>query len=404
MDWYYYIVMAAIAMPVFFCVQMVNNYRYALNKYDRDRSWYRPRTALIVPCKGIDTDFEKNITSFFDLDYDNYYLRFIVEDESDPAYEKLCELREHLSENSKALDVDILIAGQGQTCSQKIHNLLYCIERLRDDVEVYAFADSDICVETNWLSHLVYPLHQAKTGVASGYRWFVPKTNNFATLVLSALNGKIAQLLGNTRFNQVWGGSMAIRAELFEQLGLKSIWKKSISDDLSISRAVKKAGLKVAFVPACLTASYESISLGELFEFARRQFLITRVLTPATWLLGLVTNLALSTGLFAGTAAAIYAGTRLGIKGLQLATLIALPTSIFIYQLAGAILREKLVSKLLKNDLGHLKTAIATDLALFWLWPPVLLAFIVVSAFGNTIRWRGIKYKLKGPTETLIVD
>lgn len=404
MDWYYYIVMAAIAMPVFFCVQMVNNYRYALKKYNRDRSWYRPRTALIVPCKGIDTDFEKNITSLFNLDYDNYYLRFVVEDEGDQAYEKLCKLREHLSENSKSLDVDILIADRGQTCSQKIHNLLYCIERLSDDVEVYAFADSDICVEANWLSHLVYPLRQPKTGVASGYRWFVPKTNNFATLVLSALNGKIAQLLGNTRFNQVWGGSMAIRAELFDKLGLNSIWTKSISDDLSLSRVVKKAGLKVAFVPACLVASYESISLGGLFEFAKRQFLITRVLTPATWLLGLVANLALSTGLFAGTAVAIYAGTRLGIKRLQLATLIALPASIFIYQLVGAILREKLVSKLLKDDLGHLKVAIAADLALFWLWPPILLVFIVVSAFGNTIRWRGIKYKLISPTKTVIVD
>ena len=64
---------------------------------------------------------------------------------------------------------------------------------------------------------------------------------------------------------------MAIRVEVFRELGLDRIWPKSLSDDLSLSTAVKKAGKKVAFVPACLVASYESTTWSQLFEFGLTQ-------------------------------------------------------------------------------------------------------------------------------------
>ena len=71
MIWYYFIASAVVLLQVLFLIQVYNNYRYALNKYKRKRSWYRPRTALIVPCKGLDSAFEQNITSLFNQDYEN---------------------------------------------------------------------------------------------------------------------------------------------------------------------------------------------------------------------------------------------------------------------------------------------------------------------------------------------
>ena len=110
---------------------------------------------MIVPCKGLDLDFEKNVTSFFEQDFNNYLLWFVVESEQDPAYKKLCELKNSLGPKSIALEIKIWIAGIGEICSQKIHNLLYCCERIADDTEILAFADSDICVRKDWLSHIV---------------------------------------------------------------------------------------------------------------------------------------------------------------------------------------------------------------------------------------------------------
>lgn len=400
MIWYYFIASAIVLLQVLFLIQVYNNYRYALNKYKRKRSWYRPQTALIVPCKGLDSAFEQNITSLFNQDYENYLLLFVVAEKSDPAYDELCKLKNRLSQNSKARDVQVLVAGQGQTCSQKIHNLLYCYERITDDIEILAFADSDVCLRSDWLSHIVYPLRQSKNGAASGYRWFVPKKNNPASLALSALNAKIAQLLGNTRFNQAWGGSMAIRVDLFRELALDKIWPKALSDDLSLSYAVKKARKKVAFVPACLAPSYESTAWAELFKFARRQFLITRVSNPKTWWFGLCSSLYSVLALWGTAAVAIYAAAT-GEKNLLFFT--AVPILVLACQMGRAIVRQKMAGKLLKQDLPKMRFARAADILLFWIWSLLLLFLIVSSAVGRTLTWRGIRYKLLGPTETIVI-
>ncbi len=399
MDWYYYIALAAIVSQLIFLFQTYNNYRYAGKKYKRERSWYRPRTVLIVPCKGLDSAFRQNVTSFFMQDYENYLLWFVVGEESDPAYSELSHLKEQLGQSSKAQDVQVFVAGKGQTCSQKIHNLLYCYEKISDDIDVLAFADSDICVQSNWLSHIVYPLRKAKNGAATGYRWFVPNQNNLASLALSAMNAKVAQLLGNTIFNQAWGGSMAIRVDIFRNLGLDEIWPKTLSDDLSLSSAVKKAGLRVAFVPACLVASHETTTWRKLFEFGRRQFLITRISAPRTWWFGLLSGFYSILGIWAAAGLAIYAGA-IGHESLPLFA--AVSVVFFTSQLIRAIFRQRMAVRLLSHERQAMKAACAADILGFWFWSLLMLILIISSAFGRTICWRGIRYKLLGPTETIV--
>jgi hypothetical protein len=183
---------------------------------------------------------------------------------------------------------------------------------------------------------------------------------------------------------------------------------------------VKKAGLKVAFVPACLAASHEETTWRQLFEFGRRQFLITRIYAPSTWWFGLLSCLYSILGLWAGAALAIYAkivgwglphgSTELaevhdfigGLKPTLLFT--AVPVVFFAGQFIRAILRQRMSSKLLKKDLPQMKAAIAADILAFWVWSILLLSFIISSAFGRTIRWRGIRYKLLGPTKTIVMS
>jgi cellulose synthase/poly-beta-1,6-N-acetylglucosamine synthase-like glycosyltransferase len=401
MDWYTYIAWVAIVSQVAFWLQCYRNWRYALSKYKKKRLAYRPRTVLCVPCKGLDAAFEDNIASLFKQDYENYLLWFVVADKSDPAYDRLCELKDRLSADSKALDVQILVAGQGRSRSQKIHNLLHCYERISDEVEILAFADSDVCVRTDWLSHLVWPLRKGSNGAASGYRWFIPRKNDIASLALSAVNGKVAQLLGNSRLNLAWGGSMAIRVDIFREAGLDEIWPRALSDDLSLSYAVRKAGMKIVYVPACLVASVESMTWCQLFEFGRRQFLITRVSAAATWWFALISSLYSVVGLWAGAVLAIYAAT---VRAENLALYAAVPILFLVGQYVRAILRQTMIGKLLEKDVPRMKYAMLADLLACWVWSPLLLLFILSSAFGRTITWRGIRYKLLGPTETLVLD
>lgn len=401
MQWYFYIAILAIASQLFFLAQMYRNYRYVLKKYKIDRSWYRPKTVMIVPCKGVDSAFEKNIASFFNQDYEDFLLWFVVADKDDPAYNKLSQLKKELAASTKARDIQIFVAGKSQSCSQKLHNLLCCYSKITDDIEVMAFADSDTCIRKDWLSQIVYPLHNKKYGASSGYRWFVPSKNNLATLALSALNAKVAQLLGNTPFNQAWGGSMTISVDNFRKMGLDKIWAKTISDDLSLTYTLKQGGLRIAYVPACLVASYESVSWSQLFEFGRRQLLITRISAPKVWLFALFSNLYSILGLWAGLLLAIYAYSR---QSVYFGLFVAVPLIFFAGQLIRAILRQRMISKLLKDEQPKMKLAAAADILGFWIWSLLMLVLIIASAFGRTICWRGIKYKLIGPTETVILE
>ena len=218
MGWFEILIALLIAAEILFTIQVYSNYHYALKKYRRERT-FRPGCVLIVPCKGLDAAFEANIRSFFEQLYEGYRLWFVVGDRDDAAYEMLLRLKARHRGQTLAREVRILTAGQACGCSQKLHNLLFAYRQAPMEAEVLVFADSDACAGPEWLGQLVAPLRKKHIGLASGYRWFVPKTNNLATLALSAMNAKVCQLLGNTRFNLAWGGSMAVRRSDFERDG-----------------------------------------------------------------------------------------------------------------------------------------------------------------------------------------
>jgi cellulose synthase/poly-beta-1,6-N-acetylglucosamine synthase-like glycosyltransferase len=355
---------------------------------------------MIVPCRGLDTNFHENIASFFKQDYDDYTLFFVVDEESDEAYPELCKLRDKLRSASRARDIQILVAGPTKSCSQKTHNLLYAYEHIDDSIEVLAFADSDAFLRSEWLSHIVYPLRHDKNGAASGYRWFVPIQNNLASLALSGVNAKIAQLLGNTRFNQAWGGSMAIRVDTFRTLELDTMWSNVVSDDYALTYAVKKSGRKVAFVPACIVASHETMTWWQLFEFARRQLVITRISMPGVWWFGLGCILYSVLGLWGCAALAIWGPVP--PEGRLILGFVALV--FFLSQMIRAVFRQRMIAKLLARDRESMRYAGAADIFLSWAWSLLLLVFYISSAFGRTICWRGIKYKMHSLTNMTLIE
>ncbi len=394
----YVLVAVAISAQIVFLYHIVSNYQYVLKKFNKNHTSYRRKTSLIVPCKGIDTAFDKNIKSFYELDYEDYEIIFVTESSEDPAYGRLFALKEEYKSLTKAFDVRVVVAGRAQQGSQKLHNLLYACGNVSKDVEIFAFADSDACVRTNWLNEIVYPLRKDRYGVTGGYRWYVPIRNNFATLALSILNAKVAQLLGVTRFNHAWGGSMAVRVEVFKRLGMYKIWQNSASDDLTLSRAAKKAGLRVIFVPGCFVASYEKVNLLSFLEFARRQFLITRVTAPGTWWLGLFSSLFPLFGLWGFAGIALYLYNRSFDKWY---IFLAISFLFLAGQFLCAVLRQKMIFRIFPADWPKIRTAAIADIVgnLFWSW--LMFFCIVSSSFGRTIKWRGVKYKLKGPTEVI---
>lgn len=193
---------------------------------------------------------------------------------------------------------------------------------------------------------------------------------------------------------------MAIRAETFRKLGLEKIWAGTISDDLSLTTAVKKENLLVAYVPACLVASFQQCNWPGLFEFGRRQFLITRINRPGVWWFGITGAFYTIAGQWVPLAAILLAT---GLKSDTVNQLLTITITFFGCEFIRAILRQKMALTLLMEERKKLIFSAASDIVLCWLWTIVAFVLMISSAFGRTICWRGLKYKLTSPSNTTIL-
>jgi ceramide glucosyltransferase len=396
-----YVLFAAVVAQALFTIQVVCNHHYAVKKADRDRVGYRPSCVLTVPCKGLDETFDKNIESFYCQAYEDYHLFFVVEDQSDPAYARLLDLATRCESISKAKTVEVFIAGPTESCSQKLHNLLFAYRKIPKETEVLVFADSDACAGPDWLAQIIHPLRRDKNGATSGYRCFIPQTHDLASIALASLNAKVCQLLGNTPFNLAWGGSMAILVKNFRAFDLEHIWQKALSDDLSLSRAVRRHHRKMVFVPACMIASFQSTTWKQLFEFSRRQLIITRIYSPLMWIFSLF-NTALGV-------LTLWGSLAVAVRACQAHwpyawVYVVLPFAFWGFQIYRAILRQKIISTLLPEYKEQMKVARYADLFFFWGWSILLLLLILSSVVGRTITWRNIRYRLNGPLDIQVID
>jgi len=398
---FYYIFAAVILLVQL--ILLLEGYRhlvYTWRTYRVKPSQYQPRAALISPCKGIDTTFDRNINSFFDLDYPDYEIFFVVQSAEDPAYERLQEIIAQRQLGAHSVKARLLVAPEATTCSQKLQNLLTACVQVTDDFEVLAFVDSDACLKPHFLSSLVHPLRRRDVGAATGYRWYVPTDSRLSSSTLSALNGMVASLLGPHGWNSTWGGATAIRREIFEKTGVGQAWRHACSDDYALTRMVKKAGLEIIFVPACFVASYEQMSWSELFSFARRQFIITRVMMPRLWWMALLGWGHFLAAFWGGLAVSLTLWCQ-GSTGAPYAAIV--PGCLVFAAMFRGLARQVMIRKILPEDRDKLLAPALLDIFLGPLVGIVGLLAVVSAAGTRTIEWRGIKYRLIDLQHTQVV-
>lgn len=360
------------------------------------------RVTLIAPCKGCDADLRLNLLSLFWQRYPRYELCFVVESESDPAVAVIREL----SRDNPQVASRVVVAGIARESGQKVHNLMCAARALLDQSpaatlpDVLAFVDADASPHVDWLGRLVERLASGKHTVATGYRWYVPRTPSLANRLLSAINNIVIGLTGPHGFNLVWGGAWAIRTAKFRELGLPAAWKGSLSDDLVVSRLVREAGLRVGYEPHCLVKSSADFNWRSLGEFLRRQFLVVRVYAPTWWQFAFWTGLATNACLWGTLALAVYWSATRGPWAIPLAGGV-------LYYLAG-VCRTQLAARAVRPFISVADEDYDGVAQLnVWFWPLVALSTwlaIVSAAIGRTITWRGICYRMDSPQRTTILE
>jgi hypothetical protein len=358
------------------------------------RTDYVPRVHLIMPCKGVEASFAETVNGVLRLDYPSYRLTFVVESRSDPAHARLLEL---LAE-PPGMPTRLVVAGRSHDCGQKVHNLLAATAELDEDTEVLAFVDSDTLPDPDWLRRLVRPLHRERAGVVTGYRWFMAAAGDWPGTVLAALNAGVAFALGNHPWNQVWGGSWAIRRSTFAKLRQQGVWTGALTEDLPIGRGVRRLGLRVVYEPNCLVSSPVRGSWPGLVEFVRRQYLITRVYAPGQWWFVFLTK-GLYQGVFWG---GVLSCCCLG-PGNAAGLLLGLLAVMFGLNAACAFLRWRAVVRCFPGQGARLRRVAWLDLLAHPLLGLGHLLLVLSSACGRCLTWRGIRYRLHGPHHTEIL-
>eukprot|EP00955_Chlamydomonas_euryale_P019344 206307-Chlamydomonas_euryale.AAC.1 len=79
-----------------------------------------PPVAMVMPVKGVRPHSVANWNSHLGASYPGrLYFFFVVEAETDPAFDRLTQLS--ASACSKGRDARVVVAGESSRCSQKIH-------------------------------------------------------------------------------------------------------------------------------------------------------------------------------------------------------------------------------------------------------------------------------------------
>jgi len=369
---------------------------YFRRELDKPLSDYAPRVTIFAPCKGLDQGMLENLDAVVSQDYEDYEVVFIVDEENDPVTGVI----ESAWREAERRPVKLVVAPKAKDSSQKVANLIEGIPYADPESEIFVFVDSDARPSRDWLRNLVAPLSGERVGASTGYRWFVSNHATLASEIRNTWNASIASHLGaNRKTNFCWGGSTAIRREVFEQLNIREKWKGTLSDDFTLTHAIHDADLDIVFVPKALTASVDDCSWHELLEFTTRQMKITRVYSPKLWILSFV-----GSGLFTTVMLASLLIVILSSKN-DLNVVIAMFTilTVTVFSIGKSWLRMKAVELVLKEHRRALRRQMLPQLTLWSITPAVFFYNCFAAWISRRIIWRGVIYKMISSRETRVL-
>lgn len=190
-----------------------------------------PSACVIVPFKG--RTYPDNVKAFLEQEYPGpLSWRFVVADARDPAVAQIP--REHL-----------LVSGAlPRESSEKCLNLIAGVEASAD-AELLLFADADVKVGPHWARHLASALLDSGATMATAA--LLPAPEGGPSLLRAAWLAA-----GLSWFEPLCvgvGQSLALRRSDYEKLDVKRLWSRAVSDDLSLSNAVRRAGGRTILVP-----------------------------------------------------------------------------------------------------------------------------------------------------------
>jgi cellulose synthase/poly-beta-1,6-N-acetylglucosamine synthase-like glycosyltransferase len=187
--------------------------------------------------------------------------------------------------------------------------------------------------------------------------------------------------------NFAWGGATAIFRKTFFETDVLSYWQGSLSDDLSLTKAMYAANRKIHFAPKAIAFTEGEIRGWEFFSWIARQFLITKLYRTGLWFAAFSYH---------------WIWTLWLLTGFMLMPIRCLIMFLFLqmFQFFKAEMRLNCMNQLLGKPSGSHLAA--------WLLSPVvgLINTIVLTSnlFTRTVAWRGIVYRVEDSNRLTILE
>jgi ceramide glucosyltransferase len=392
---FYFLAITQILLGLYLIGTSLQWLGYVRRRLHTDPGFYSPKTAVLCPCRGMESALERNLVALTEFDYQNYEIFFLIASASDPAYNVVKRVV-----GSSRAKAHLVITAKPDGCGEKVNNLRMGVAQLDPEFEVLTFVDSDGRPGKNWLHRMVAPLSDSRIGATTTMRWLIPNRSNLATALLAAWNAPIVTMLSEKGKNFCWGGGTAIRRSVFDQSGVVEEWQHSVSDDYSMTRALERANRSIVFLPECFVPSFVETDFTGLMEFTNRQVLITRVYAQKIWGLAAGTHLLYCLSLALGTFLTLgdFFATR---PAFQLGALTFLP--VLLAMIRGA-LRAAGVSEALPAYRSQIAGQAWIYVLLTVFIPFMYLVNFATSLVTRKIRWRGVTYELIAPEQTRILS
>jgi ceramide glucosyltransferase len=321
--------------------------------------------SILKPLAGLDADLESNLQTFFEQDYPSFEILFAVREASDPAIPVVEKLqREYPSVPSR-----LLITGEPPYPNAKVFSLDRMLHAAAH--EVLVMSDSDIRVTPAMLRTIAAEFQDTKLGVATCPYRAIGGPSFWSRLEATGMNTDflagilVARMLEGMRF--AVGPTVAARRHALESIGGFDRLKDYLAEDFVMGKFAAEAGHGVSLSSYVVEHHIGTADFRHNAAHRLRWTRSTRRSRPAGYVGQLFTMpvpLALLVSAWNPSWWPVLPVT-LAIRGVAAWTV------------ADLVLRARLNWLLLPLE----------DIAGFCFW--------IAGFFGNTIVWRGRRYRLE---------
>ena len=320
--------------------------------------------SILKPLSGLDLDLESNLRTFFEQEYPAFEILFAVRKEDDPAAEVVSRLqREYPNVSSR-----LVITGEPPYPNAKVFSLDRMLALANNDLVV--MSDSDIRVTPDLLRTVAAEFQDPHLGVATCPYCAVPGASFWSRLEATGMNtdfwgsALVARMLEGMHF--AVGPTIAARRGVLQSIGGFERLKDYLAEDFVMGKFAAEAGHDVILSSYIVEHHIGCAMLHQNIEHRLRWARSTRRSRPAGYVGQLFTMPIPLALLVWATAPAWWPVVPL--------TLIV--RVVAAYTVSARVLRAKLNWLLLPIE----------DLLGFCFW--------IAGFFGNTISWRGRRYRL----------